>query len=188
MTSKKTTDNEAFVKRVQSRLGVTPDGWAGRDTVRAWEAKHEPVIPTAPDVVWHLLDDRSEERLRGVDPLLANVVRRAAKLSTVPFLVIEGLRSKERQAELYAQGRTKPGGKVTWTMKSKHIEGKAVDLAPYENGKIDWNTLSKFDAIYRAMMAAAAELGASLRYGGDWDSDGVLREKGETDSPHFELR
>lgn len=42
MTSKKTTDNEAFVRRVQSHLGVTPDGWAGRDTVRAWEAKYAP--------------------------------------------------------------------------------------------------------------------------------------------------
>lgn len=48
MSSKKTTDNEAFVKRVQAHLGVTPDGWAGANTVRAWEVKYAPVIPSLP--------------------------------------------------------------------------------------------------------------------------------------------
>jgi hypothetical protein len=33
----KTSDNEAFVRRVQARLGVTVDGWAGGETNRAWD-------------------------------------------------------------------------------------------------------------------------------------------------------
>lgn len=180
----KESDNEFFVRQYQTRRGLKVDGWAGP----AARADLDKLVPAKASPVIASIDARSEERLKGVNPSLVAVVRRAAQLSSVPFLVIGGLRSKERQAELYAQGRTKPGGKVTWTLKSKHIDGLAVDLAPYENGKIDWNTLSKFDAIYRAMMAAGAELGVSLRYGGDWDGDGVLREKGETDSPHFELR
>jgi lysozyme len=45
MTTRKTTDNEAFVKRVQAHLGVAPDGWAGAGTNRAWEAKYGLVIP-----------------------------------------------------------------------------------------------------------------------------------------------
>ncbi len=58
--------------------------------------------------------------------------------------VFESLRTRERQAWLYGQGRTawqclkaglrlsswaNPTGKVvTWTMQSKHLEGKAIDM------------------------------------------------------------
>lgn len=126
-------------------------------------------------------------RLKEVKPILRKVVERAIQISTVDFLVSEGKRTLKRQTELYAQGRTSPGKKVTWTMNSKHLTGDAVDLVPFVDGKADWNDLKKFDEVYKAMMAAAEELGVKLRYGGDWDGDGILREKGETDSPHFEL-
>lgn len=126
-------------------------------------------------------------RLKEVKPILRKVVERAIQLSTIDFLVSEGKRTLKRQQELYAQGRTSPGKKVTRTMNSKHLTGDAVDLAPFVDGKADWDDLKKFDEIYKAMMAAAEGLGVKLRYGGDWDRDGILREKGETDSPHFEL-
>lgn len=133
------------------------------------------------------LDERSEKRLEGVNPTLVSIIRRAAKRLPFPLFVVEGLRTRERQAELYAQGRTKPGRKVTWTLHSKHLEGKAVDLAPLINGAIDWADLSKFDAIAKAMQDAAKEVGVAVRWGGDWDMDGQPRERGESDSPHFEL-
>lgn len=133
------------------------------------------------------LDERSEKRLEGVNPTLVSIIRRAAKRLPFALFVVEGLRSRERQAELYAQGRTKPGKKVTWTLHSKHLEGKAVDLAPLINGAIDWADLSKFDAIAKAMQDAAKEVGVTVRWGGDWDMDGQPRERGESDSPHFEL-
>lgn len=129
----------------------------------------------------------SESRLQGVKPQLVSVVRRALEISAVDFMVSEGLRTIERQRELYAQGRTKPGPKVTWTLHSKHLEGNAVDLVPYVNGKVDWNNLKNFDAIAKAMMQASRELRVPIRWGADWDMDGLPREKGETDSPHFEL-
>jgi len=130
---------------------------------------------------------RSLDRLNGVNTRLVSVVHRALELSTVDFTVVEGLRSKQRQAQLYAQGRTTAGKIVTWTLKSKHIDGLAVDLAPFTDGKIDWTDLAKFDAIGAAMKKAAAELGVTIRWGADWDRDGRLREKGESDSPHFEI-
>lgn len=133
------------------------------------------------------LDERSEKRLEGVNPTLVSIIRRAAKRLPFALFVVEGLRTRERQADLYAQGRTKPGKKVTWTLHSKHIEGKAVDLAPLINGAIDWADLSKFDAIAKAMQDAAKEVGVTVRWGGDWDMDGQPRELGESDSPHFEL-
>lgn len=134
------------------------------------------------------LGTRSKQRLQGVDGRLAKVVERAIQITPVNFTVIEGLRTKERQAELYAQGRTKPGKIVTWTMKSKHIDGLAVDIAPINSdGSIDWNDFVKFQQVSNAMFEAAKELNVNLRWGADWDQDGIPREKGESDSPHFEL-
>ena len=130
------------------------------------------------------LGKTSLARLQGVDETLVNVVKRAIEISEVDFTVMEGVRTMERQRELYAQGRTAPGKIVTWTMKSRHIEGKAVDLVPYP---LDWNDLEKFNKIKDAMFQAARELDVNLRWGADWDGDGNYREKGEYDSPHFEI-
>ena len=130
------------------------------------------------------LGKTSLARLQGVDETLVNVVKRAIEISEVDFTVMEGVRTLERQRELYAQGRTTPGKIVTWTMKSKHIEGKAVDLVPYP---LDWNDIEKFNKIKDAMFQAAKELDVNLRWGADWDGDGKYREKGEYDSPHFEI-
>jgi peptidoglycan L-alanyl-D-glutamate endopeptidase CwlK len=136
------------------------------------------------------LSQRSISNLRRVHPDLVAVVERAIQITEQDFIVIEGVRTQERQDELWAQGRTKPGPIVTWTKDaSTHAIGKdgygrAVDICPFP---VDWNDISKFDAIYVAMMSAADEFGVRLRYGGDWDMDGNLRERGESDSPHFEL-
>lgn len=138
-------------------------------------------------------------RLATVHPKLRQVVHRALELSPIDFMVLEGIRTPERQRELYGQGRTtaqctaagisvkyaKPHlQKVTWTLNSNHFTGRAVDLVPWP---VDWRDLAKFDAIAKAMFAAAKELGIGIRWGADWDQDGNPREKGETDSPHFEL-
>lgn len=131
----------------------------------------------------------SRKKLEGLNPDLVAVVTRAIEVTTQDFTVLCGVRTLEEQKELYAQGRTKPGDIVTWTLKSRHLPaadglGRAVDLCPYP---IDWNTLSKFDAIASAVMQASKELGVPVRWGADWDQDGKPRERGETDSPHFEL-
>jgi len=136
------------------------------------------------------LSQRSISNLRGVHPDLVAVVERAIEITTQDFIVIEGVRTQERQDELWAQGRTKPGQIVTWTKDaSSHGIGKdgyghAVDVCPFP---VDWNDLKKFDAIADAMFDAAAEIGVRLRWGADWDMDGKTRERGESDSPHFEL-
>lgn len=136
----------------------------------------------------YALGAKSLERLAGVHPDLVRVVRRAIEISPVDFKVIEGVRTPERQRELYAQGRTKPGPVVTWTLKSNHFKqadgyGHAVDLLP---APYDWKATGPFDVMAKAMFAAAKELGVRLRWGADWDRDGKPRERGEGDSPHFE--
>lgn len=138
----------------------------------------------------YVLGQRSLAQLVGVHPKLVAVVKRAIALTAQDFMVLEGVRTQQRQNELYAQGRTKPGNVVTWTRTSNHFKnartrfGHAVDLVPFP---VDWNDLKKFDAISRAMFQAADELNTPIRWGADWDRDGKPRERGETDSPHFEL-
>jgi len=138
------------------------------------------------------MSERSRTNLDGVHPKMVKVVERALAICAATggpdFAVIEGVRTPERQKELYAQGRTKPGNKVTWTLTSNHFRnaktgfGHAVDLFPGT-----WTDLSKFDAMAKAMFQAATELNTPIRWGADWDRDGVWRERGESDSPHFEL-
>lgn len=146
-------------------------------------------LPVGGSIMSYKLSQKSLDKMRGVDPRLVRVVTRAIELTTQDFSVLCGVRTREEQTELYTQGRTKPGPVVTWTMQSRHMVasdgyGKAVDLVPYP---LDWNDLAKFDAISRAMFKAADELNVAIRWGADWDQDGIARENGESDSPHFEL-
>lgn len=133
---------------------------------------------------------RSLDALAGVHPDLVRVVRRALSLGVIDFMVTEGVRSQARQLDLYAQGRTRPGKIVTWTKNSRHFKstrtgyGHAVDLLP---APFDYKDVRPFDALAGAMFAAADIEGVAIRWGADWDRDGRARERGETDSPHFEL-
>jgi len=76
---------------------------------------------------------RSKERLRGVDTRLRNVLNEVVKFYDITIL--EGMRTEDRQRELVAKGASQ-------TMKSKHIEGKAVDIAPYPVP--DWKNKDQF--------------------------------------------
>ena len=66
------------------------------------------------------LSNRSLERLLGVDERLVAVVHRAIEITTVDFGVVEGVRTPQRQIELFEKGASqiREGG--------KHVEGKAV--------------------------------------------------------------
>jgi peptidoglycan L-alanyl-D-glutamate endopeptidase CwlK len=135
------------------------------------------------------LNKRSETNLAGVHPKFASVVSRAAEICDIEFTVIEGVRTKERQAQLYAQGRTTAGQIVTWTLNSNHFinaktgYGHAVDILPATG----WNDLKGFDKVAAAMFQAASELRVKIRWGKDWNMNGKVGEKGESDSPHFEM-
>ena len=128
-------------------------------------------------------------RFSGVDQRLVSIAQEACQALPFDVIVVEGVRTEKRQQELYAQGRTKPGKIVTWTMNSKHIGGLAVDLAPYdhETRQILWGDVLKFNDMIRSMLRVAAGHKVKIRSGADWNQNGVLRENRETDSPHFEL-
>lgn len=131
-----------------------------------------------------MLSGRS--KLEGVDKRLVEIIEEVGL--TRDIIVTEGVRTLERQKELYAQGRTKPGKIVTWTLNSKHIGGKAVDVCPYVNKTIPWNDTIAFVDLGTEIMSVAHKKGIAIRWGYDWDNDNKLMEAGESDGPHFELR
>lgn len=130
---------------------------------------------------------RDKQRLVGVKEAMVRVVTRAATMYPGTFMVVEGRRTSARQAELFAQGRTAPGKIITWTLDSKHITGDAVDLAPVVGGAIPWGSHAAFDELAQVMFRAAELEGVAITWGADWNNNGIRREKGETDSPHYQL-
>ena len=119
---------------------------------------------------------RSRNRLKGVDSRLVNVLNELIKIMDVT--VIEGLRSAERQEELLAKGATK-------VKYSKHMEGKAVDIAPYP---IDWNDSERFHYMGGMVRGIAKALNLDIRWGGDWDSDGEIKDNKFDDLVHIEIK
>lgn len=67
---------------------------------------------------------RSEKNLQGVNPDLVKVTRRALEISEVDFGITEGVRSRYRQKQLVATGKSQ-------TMNSRHLTGHAVDVVAY---------------------------------------------------------
>mgnify|MGYP003149855128 CR=1 FL=1 len=119
---------------------------------------------------------RSKERLKGVDVKLVNVLNELVKIMDVT--IIEGLRSKERQEKLLKERKTK-------TRFSKHIEGKAVDLAPYP---IDWEDRERFHYMGGMIRGIGKQLHTNIRWGGDWDSDGEIKDNSFDDLVHVEIK
>lgn len=115
---------------------------------------------------------RSLKNMVGIHPDLRLVLDKALQDSPLDFVVIEGLRTVERQKQLVASGASQ-------RMDSRHITGHAVDLLPIgPNGKpaFDWPL---YNQLGPAVKKAAVDLGIELDWGGDW--------KKLVDGPHFEL-
>lgn len=133
--------------------------------------------------------NRSKANLDTADPRLQRVCYRALSYGVMDFSVIEGHRTIEKQQKLYAEGKSQIDG---ITRKGKHNENPslAVDLLPYPhkiNGVNVWEDKQRFSVLAGLILAAAAEEGVTLRWGGDWDGDGNNADSSFHDMPHFEL-
>ena len=147
----------------------------------------------------YILSERSRGNLMRVDKKLIDVVKTAIQVTTVDFGVIQGIRTIEEQKILVEKGASR-------TMKSKHIEGLAVDLMAYINGRGSWE-LNLYDNIADAMKKAALENEVAIRWGAAWHMPDIRkwgssmeeamnnyidlrRSEGKRpfiDAPHFEL-
>jgi len=141
----------------------------------------------------------SVSKLEGIDERMIAVVKYAISVTKQDFSVICGMRTIEEQKVLVAKGASQ-------TMKSKHIDGLAVDLMAYVNGG-RWE-LNLYDEIADAMSEAAREVDVPIVWGAAWSvpniaqfSEGNMedamnsyidlrRSQGRRpfiDGPHFEL-
>jgi len=145
------------------------------------------------------LSSRSMNRLDGVNTDLIAVCERAIELTRVDFGVTCGMRTLEEQKELLRTKRSQ-------TLKSKHLEGLAVDVVAYFGSEVSWD-INVYDDIADAFAEASRELDTKVRWGGSWHINDIGAYKGlmETaqnsyidlrraagrrpfiDGPHFEL-
>lgn len=114
------------------------------------------------------LSPRSLKNLEGVHPVLVRVVHGVAAVAP-PFVITEGRRTKERQAELVKRGKSK-------TMNSRHITGHAVDFVAVVDGGVSYDN-ADMKPIADAFARVAGEMGVKITRGIDWGWD----------SPHIEL-
>ncbi len=120
------------------------------------------------------LNATSISRLRGVDPNLIALAKKAREISPIPFEITEGLRTAERQRYLVKTGKSR-------TMKSYHLRGKAMDFVAMPGGKVSWDLKDYKTIVEKAFKPAAKALGLTDRivYGVYW--------KSIVDGPHVEI-
>ena len=169
---------ENMIAAVQKKLGVQVDGRAGPET---WGAIYARIVKgagprRAPAV--DRVDERSEKAiatlLPEVRPIARALVHKAATAG-IRIKVISGTRTFQAQDRLFAQGRTRPGRRVTNARGgfSNHNFGIAFDIGIFSGTRyLDDSPL------YKAAGALGRAIG--LEWGGDWRSI--------VDEPHFQLR
>ncbi len=84
------------------------------------------------------------------------------KRSDRDFMVVDGVRTIEEQRRNFQKGFSK-------TMKSKHLEGRAIDFAPViKAGVPNWVDLQGFKTIGALFKRTAKEMNLNITWGGDW--------------------
>ena len=123
------------------------------------------------------LSTRSLDTMAGVNQNLVKVIKEAIATSPFDFMVTQGLRTAKYQNELYQQGRTKKGLKVTnadgYIKKSNHQMktdgyGYAIDFVILDGKVLDWDTESKYEAVAKHILDTGHKLGINLEWGGNW--------------------
>jgi peptidoglycan L-alanyl-D-glutamate endopeptidase CwlK len=122
---------------------------------------------------------KDKKELNSLCATLLDLAFAEIKEKGVNPLLVETYRPQTRQNYLYAQGRTAPGNKITWTLNSIHTLRNAVDVIPQRsvNGKMTaiWNSKDKETLkIISIMTKYGFEAGAN------WSSS--------PDSPHFQIK
>ena len=164
--------SKALWKRIQSLLGIAADGVPGNQTADAVAAKLG-LTPPAPT-----FDARSEKNIATLLPAAQAKAREwlaRCRAEGINVKVICGTRTYAEQAALYAQGRTKPGSKVTNAQPghSWHNFGVAWDFVVFdEGGQPLWDS---------PLMDRCGKIGEELglEWGGRWKFQ---------DKPHLQLK
>jgi peptidoglycan L-alanyl-D-glutamate endopeptidase CwlK len=135
---------------------------------------------------------KSMAKLNTCDPVLRAVAERALELSPYDITIIHGWRGEEVQNALQESGASTkrwPDSKHNHTENDDGTTPRslAIDFGPWVKGDIPWNDTHIFACIAGCFFAAAAEMRVTLRWGGDWDSDGSTKDQKLMDWGHMEL-
>ena len=140
----------------------------------------QPVVLETTDVAMSEIK-KKKKKGKKIKKKLQNVLNEVVKYFDIT--IIEGLRTQKRQNELVAQGKSK-------TKFGKHVDGKAVDIAPYP---IDWNARDDFHLLGGFVLGVASQMGVKIRWGGDWSASSLFQGQRTTkdnnfdDLVHFEI-
>ena len=117
-------------------------------------------------------------RLATCDSRLQSVCH--AAIERIDFTVLCGFRNERDQNDAFERGFSK----VKWPNgRHNKMPSQAVDLAPYP---INWSDIDRFKALAMVMLDEAKALGVKLRWGGDFNRNGLSDDK-FGDMPHFEI-
>lgn len=147
----------------------------------------------------------SLEKLSDCHKDLIKIMSLAISRSRIDFSITCGARSVSNQLALYREGKTTldprdPSdlAKARHVITDKQPQSMAVDICIWHKDKVTRKKLA-YDAASLAYVAgivtccaqellAKGEVDHFVRWGGNWDRDGViLKDQSFDDLPHFEL-
>lgn len=132
-----------------------------------------------------LKDIVTKQRIEKIHPKLRvelTTIVKELELRNVDIRIVQGLRTFKEQDDLYAQGRTTPGNKVTNAKggESYHNYGLSVDFVLlHKDGKISWDMKEDMDNDKKADWMEVVEV--FTKY--NWSWGGLWKTP---DNPHFE--
>lgn len=121
----------------------------------------------------------SAARLRLAHPLLQQVMNEAIK--SFDFTILDSQRDRADQEAAFRKGNTHAHFGQSAHNWSPSV---AVDVAP---NPIDWDNRTAFIALSKIILPIAKHLSVPVRWGGDWNMNGILTDEHLSDLPHYEL-
>lgn len=126
---------------------------------------------------WTKMKESEKLKTLGVETIAISETKRSLATQMAYYsrsrMAVEDVKKMYAAAGLYDPTIAECKTANTWTLESKHIEGKAIDFVPIKNGKYWWTAPLP---VWETM----GEIGEScgLLWGGRWKTK---------DCPHFEV-
>ena len=138
--------------------------------------------------------DRSLNKLSTCCTPLQLIAVEALNRSPYDITIVHGWRGEQIQNALYDSGASRkrfPHSRHNMSNDPKtdapFKTSDAIDFAPYVNNSIPWLDTHIFACVAGVFMATAIDMGYTLRWGGDWDSDGSTSDQTLMDWGHLEI-
>jgi len=129
------------------------------------------------------LSEFSLENLSGVVKPLRALLYIGIDRTPIDFAVLAGVKTIETQRENVKSGASQ-------TMNSKHLDGRAVDLRAYKQGKGTWEPDVYYELL-DCLIEIATNVELPIRWGGAWHIPDITKYNGtaeEASREYIELR